>query len=170
VALPLRAWAAALAATGAGPVSPVGPESPESTTGLEIAVEVAGPVSPVLVAEDWAVEAPESPEAAVGSTVPRTSPPSPPLASALAMESPPTTSQERRAAKVTTMSTSTVPAPVAWTVAVPVSPVVLESPDVAIGLETAVEEAGPVLPVLVAEDWAVEAPESPDVAVGSTVP
>jgi hypothetical protein len=37
----------------APPVEPVDPEPPERATGRKDAVEVAGPVSPVLVAEDW---------------------------------------------------------------------------------------------------------------------
>src|SRR5205807_578414 len=57
--------------------------------GSEIALEEAGPVAPVFVAEDWAVEAPEPPEVAVGSMLALMLPPAPPLASVLAMESPP---------------------------------------------------------------------------------
>jgi hypothetical protein len=70
---------------------PVEPEAPEVALGAEKAVEEAGPVSPVLVAEDWAVTSPEFPEIAVGTAVTCTSPPSPPLALAWAMELPPTT-------------------------------------------------------------------------------
>src|SRR5437870_11843325 len=54
-----------------------------------MAEEEAGPVLPLLVAEDWAVEAPEAPEVARGSMVALMLPPFPPLASALAMASPP---------------------------------------------------------------------------------
>src|SRR5207248_10073110 len=75
----------------ADPVLPVGPELPETSSGLEAALAVAGPVSPVLVADDCAVDAPDPPEVALGSNVPCTEPPSPPLAPALAMESPPVT-------------------------------------------------------------------------------
>ena len=49
------------------PVSPVLPESPDTAVGLPTAVELAPPVSPVLVAEDCAVEAPELPEKALGA-------------------------------------------------------------------------------------------------------
>src|SRR5437588_6340753 len=70
-------------------VSPVVPEAPEAAVGLEPADDDAGPVSPVLVAEDWALTSPELPEMAVGTTVTSTLPPRPPLASARAMDSPP---------------------------------------------------------------------------------
>src|SRR5205807_3458464 len=59
------------------PVDPVEPESPERATGLNHAVELAGPVSPVLVADDWLRVRPESPVRAVGVTVAFTSPPLP---------------------------------------------------------------------------------------------
>ena len=70
-------------------VSPVAPEEPDAAVGLEPAEDDAGPVSPVLVADDWALTSPELPERAVGTTVTSTLPPRPPLASALAMDSPP---------------------------------------------------------------------------------
>src|SRR5205085_4582313 len=73
------------------PSLPVAPPLPEAADGSEMAVDEAAPVSPVLVAEDWAVEAPELPEVARGSMVARMAPPSPPLATALARESPPLT-------------------------------------------------------------------------------
>ena len=56
--------AAGLAA--ASPVSPEAPESPERAVGLAVAVAEASPVSPVLVAEAWAVEAPVLPLVALG--------------------------------------------------------------------------------------------------------
>src|SRR5947209_13101174 len=59
------------------PVEPVDPESPERAAGANDAVELAGPVSPVLVAEDWLSVVPESPVRAVGVTVAFTSPPPP---------------------------------------------------------------------------------------------
>src|SRR5947209_17980597 len=37
------------------PASPVCPEEPDRATGLAVPVEAAHPVSPVLVADDWAV-------------------------------------------------------------------------------------------------------------------
>src|SRR5438067_867274 len=46
----------------ASAVLPVPPESPDRAVGLPPANDEALPVSPVLVAEDCAVEAPESPE------------------------------------------------------------------------------------------------------------
>ena len=77
------------AVTLTSPVRPVSPELPDTAVGLPTAVELAPPVSPVFVAEDCAVEAPELPETAVGVCQPLTSPPSPPSAEVLAMESPP---------------------------------------------------------------------------------
>ncbi len=53
-------------------------------------------------------------------------------------------------------------------VAAPVEPVEPELPEVATGFETAADEAFPVLPVLVALDWEVDAPELPVVADGLT--
>src|SRR5207248_7927309 len=49
------------------------------------------------------------------------------------------------------------------------SPVAPDDPDVARGVELAAEPAEPVLPVLVADDWATALPESPEMAVGITV-
>jgi len=46
--------------------------------------------------------------------------------------------------------------------AVPVPPLEPELPEMATGLEMAVDDAGPVLPVLVADDDAFTAPEFPD--------
>src|SRR2546423_14027539 len=77
-----------VALTLASPVVPVMPESPEMATGLASAVEVAGPVSPVLVADDWAMAAPELPLIAEGDCVRLALPPSPPFALTLAIESP----------------------------------------------------------------------------------
>src|SRR5437660_4715074 len=59
----------------APPVEPVAPESPERAVGVNHAVELAGPVSPVLVADDWLRVCPESPVRAVGVTAARTWPP-----------------------------------------------------------------------------------------------
>src|SRR5207248_10843432 len=66
--------------------SPVAPDEPEVASGVELAAELAEPVLPVLVADDWATAVPESPEMAVGMTVTSTDPPPPPLASATAIE------------------------------------------------------------------------------------
>jgi len=68
---------------------PVEPVEPPTATGLEIATEVALPVSPVLVDDDWAVEAPELPEVAVGAAVRLAEPPAPPMAEPVATEVPP---------------------------------------------------------------------------------
>src|SRR5205814_5664306 len=88
----LRIWVLSVAAVNlAAPVLPESPELPDSAWGSAIAVEDAAPVSPVLVAEDWARERPESPEMADGLCVTLTSPPSPPLTEPSAMESPPVT-------------------------------------------------------------------------------
>src|SRR5206468_6143791 len=46
--------------------SPVAPDEPDSATGLADDVDAAHPVSPVLVADDWAVVSPDLPEIAVG--------------------------------------------------------------------------------------------------------
>src|SRR5207249_780070 len=46
----------------------VAPDGPETAVGLEPDADVAGPVSPVFVAEDWAVTEPELPDWAVGTT------------------------------------------------------------------------------------------------------
>src|SRR5581483_3504304 len=73
------------------PVRPVSPELPDRAAPFDTAVELAEPVSPVLVEEDWAMAAPELPETAVGLWSAFTLPPSPPLAERLAMESPPVT-------------------------------------------------------------------------------
>src|SRR5437764_12826887 len=61
----------------APPVEPVDPESPERAAGMKTAVELAGPVLPVLVADDCERVWPESPVCAVGVTVALTSPPAP---------------------------------------------------------------------------------------------
>ena len=53
-------------------------------------------------------------------------------------------------------------------VAAPVDPVAPELPETATGLDTALDVALPVLPVLVALDWALVAPELPVDAVGLT--
>src|SRR5438270_13942591 len=78
-----------LALTLASPVVPVLPESPDTASGSAIAVDVAGPVSPVLVADDCAITVPELPVIAEGDWVRLALPPFPPLAEVEAMESPP---------------------------------------------------------------------------------
>src|SRR5436309_14366833 len=72
------------------PESPDFPESPETAVGSASAVEVAGPVLPVLVEDDCAHAVPELPERATGLSVSVAPPPAPPLAWTWAMESPPT--------------------------------------------------------------------------------
>src|SRR2546423_7005925 len=89
LALPRIAVLTAPRVASALPVSPELPESPETAVGLATAVDDAGPVLPVLVDEDCAHDVPESPDWASGVWSRWTSPPSPPLASTLAMESPP---------------------------------------------------------------------------------
>jgi len=71
------------------PVPPVEPEFPEMATGLEIAVDVAGPVFPVFVALDEAFTSPELPDWATGVMTELGEPPEPPLALAVPVESPP---------------------------------------------------------------------------------
>jgi hypothetical protein len=80
VALAIRIGEGSLAAfwaVCAPPVEPVDPESPEPAAGMKNADELAGPVAPVLVADDWLRVCPESPVRAVGVTTPFTSPPAP---------------------------------------------------------------------------------------------
>ena len=57
------------------PLSPAPPETPDAAKGLEMAIDVASPVAPVLVAVAAEVEAPELPETAVGLTTTLVSPP-----------------------------------------------------------------------------------------------
>ncbi|MGH9280182.1 MAG: hypothetical protein ACRD12_19040 [Acidimicrobiales bacterium] len=57
---------------------------------------------------------------------------------------------------------------VTLTVAAPVDPVEPELPETAVGFETALDEAFPVFPLLVALDWAEADPELPVVADGLT--
>lgn len=63
------------------PVEPVLPELPETASGLDVAVELALPVLPVLVALLCDDVLPELPDSALGLTLTNTSPPSPPPAS-----------------------------------------------------------------------------------------
>ncbi len=55
--------------------------APDADRGLASAVEVLGPVSPVLVALAWLVLAPEAPDAATGVASTVTPPPDPASAS-----------------------------------------------------------------------------------------
>ena len=71
------------------PLGPVSPEFPVIDVGLAIPVELAGPVLPVLVLEDCEVTSPESPLMLSGDSSTSASPPAPPLADVLVMESPP---------------------------------------------------------------------------------
>ena len=234
------------------PVLPESPEFPLAATGLAVAVELAGPVLPVLVAVDCAHAVPESPDWASGDSSIHGEPPSPPLARPWAMESPPVTlpplttllrpatvrrtrASPARSERTVRWSPPRPPFPpvaftraalAAWPVspdtelaseaapllapenavlaaaAFPVSPVLPESPlrtaeapifellagwvlsvaavslvapvfpespespDRATGSAIAVEEAAPVSPVLVDDDWARDRPESPEMAAG----
>ena len=56
----------AVGMASASPVSPVSPELPEVARPAKVAVEVAAPVLPVLVALAWVVASPEKPEKATG--------------------------------------------------------------------------------------------------------
>ena len=69
MAVPRVAVLVATTSADALPVSPEAPESPDAATGLDVALDVASPVSPVLVADDRAVAAPEAPDVAVRSAV-----------------------------------------------------------------------------------------------------
>src|SRR5205807_7738831 len=71
------------------PVSPESPESPEWAWPLETAVALELPVSPLLVALDWAVAQPVSPDVAVGLAVTDAPAPAPPWAEPVATELPP---------------------------------------------------------------------------------
>ena len=253
LALPLILVFMVAAVSLASPVLPEAPESPDMATGSAVAVEEAAPVLPVLVADDWARDSPESPETAVGLWSLWTSPPAPPLTEPLAMESPPVTEPSftrlprpemvwralasparpectralsppraplppSRSAFTALAASPVLPEtelasdaapelamlwaePLAW--ALPVLPVRPESPDAtvtplmlllplmavfttpkvplaspvlpespelpetAVGSAIAVDEAGPVLPVLVADDSAWTSPELPDWATGA---
>ena len=104
----------------ASPVEPVRPESPDVATGSDVAVELASPVAPVLVAEDWPTTAPESPERVVGVMTRSEPPPVPPLASALAMLSPPVTRELPRTFRA--RSRAEPPAPATGTATPPAPP------------------------------------------------
>src|SRR5438105_44073 len=139
----------------ASPVVPVLPELPEMATGLASAVEVAGPVSPVLVADDWAIAAPESPLIAVGDESSSASPPSPPFALTSAMESPPARrpTLTRLPRPVTAILALTSPA--RPDLALPRNPPTPPLPPIAV--PRTVFAASPVSPDLAAaEDWAPE--------------
>jgi hypothetical protein len=71
------------------PVAPVGPELPVMATGFDEAVDVAGPVLPVLVAVDWELTAPEFPDWATGVSTTVGDPAEPPLELPEPVESPP---------------------------------------------------------------------------------
>ena len=75
----------------AAPVGPVGPELPDTADGAELALEVAGPVVPELVEEDWAVTGPEAPDCAKGLVTIEIPPPAPPSAVPVATAWPPST-------------------------------------------------------------------------------
>ena len=64
LAVPRRAVFTAVRLAVAAPVGPMAPESPERARPLETAVELAGPVLPVLVADDCARTSPEFPDLA----------------------------------------------------------------------------------------------------------
>src|SRR5436190_410341 len=110
--------------------------------------------------------APELPLIAEGDWPRLASPPSPPFALTSAIESPaatrPTLARLFRPRTAILALTS----PARPYLAVPLSP---ELPVTACGSAIAVEEAGPVLPVLVDDDCAHEVPESPDWAHGDWV-
>ena len=57
--------------------------SPDAASGLDVASDVADPVSPELVADAWALEVPDAPETADGLVLMVASPLTPPLAAAV---------------------------------------------------------------------------------------
>ena len=67
----------------APPESPESPEAPEAAVPFEAAADVAAPVSPLLVADAWALEVPDAAVVAVGLTVRLAAPPAPASASAV---------------------------------------------------------------------------------------
>ncbi len=69
--------------TVALPLSPESPESPDVARGLDVASDVADPVSPEFVADAWALEVPDAPETADGLVEIVASPLTPPLAAAV---------------------------------------------------------------------------------------
>ena len=124
--------------------------------GLEVAVELAPPVAPVLVADDWPTTAPEFPERAVGVISRSAFPPCPPVAAPLAMLSPPMTRvplAPRRRAR------AEPPAPATGAAAPPAPP----SP--ARPKASTVLSASPVAPEVAATE-----DDAPELAVLSTPP
>jgi len=161
--------------------SPVEPDDPDRATGAADPVDAAHPVSPLLVADDWAVASPDRPVMAVGITVTLTDPPLPPLASPMGTELAVTTPRaEPPAATVAPVATPPLPdladaappgpapPPVATTrVLLTASPV---RPDVALEVESApvlaVESATPLAEASPVEP---EPPEPPRLPLASPV-
>lgn len=116
------------------PDDPVGPEAPEPEDGLAMAVEVALPVSPELVAleDDWA--APVPPLVAVGVTAAVEAPPSPPSLDPSAMVAPPMAAASG--------PTELIPAVGAGDEVAPGLPISPDPPEVSAGMSTARTAAG----------------------------
>ena len=159
LAAPLLAKLWAEPSARASPVVPVLPVSPEwieppSTRRLAARAPLRAPAvrftPPVLP------ERPESPDRAT------------PLAADVASPVPPESPESPEAASMTGLAEPFSPVLMAPIVALtsPVRPVSPELPDSAAPFESAVELAEPVLPVLVEEDCAIAAPESPETAAG----
>ena len=89
MAVPRMAVFSASGMDSASPVSPVSPEFPEMADGAAVAVEVAAPVLPVLVALACEVASPVLPVVVSGVSVRLVAPPAPPLDWPVATLAPP---------------------------------------------------------------------------------
>ena len=171
-AMPRMAVLTAVGTELASPVLPVSPVSPEVAAGLDSASLSASPVSPVLVALDWAVAAPEAPEVATGLAVRPASAPTPPSALPIETLLPPTAPKPmppRAIAAPPGAATgmATPPAPPSEATARPKMTLAAGplSPDSASAAELAPELAKlDALPMAVASPESPESPESPDSA------
>src|SRR5688500_11988410 len=95
----------------AAAVAPELPVVPVTATGLPVPTDVAAPVAPVLVALDWEVASPVSPEVARGVAVRLAVPPPAPLASPVTTAEPPAAVMAPVEAAVMLMFRAAPPAP-----------------------------------------------------------
>jgi hypothetical protein len=130
------------------------PRAPSPPTAVTFTAFTASPVLPV-----WAFEADCAPELAFDTALP--------TATALPVRPELPVSPDRASASMVAFPLIAVFDAETLTWTSPVRPVEPESPEVAAGLEKDVDDAGPVLPVFVADDCATAAPELPDAVNGS---